>query len=442
MSLLWNRCLEELKYQVSDSVFSMWLRPLSVEEQGDTLFINVPNKHFNDFIQKKYLQQIQTLIQQLEPNRTIDVKLRIESINVDMLSTQSTIAVTDVKKTERTQSFQNIEQYFTFDQFVTGKATQLAYGICKETAQNLGQAKNNPLFLYGATGLGKTHLMQAVAHEIVKQGKHFFYFTSDKFVNQLISALKQNKVDEFKDKIKKADLLMIDDIHVIAGKPKSSAEFLLLLNDFLSCNKQVILASDKHPSALVEFDEYTKSRFLGGVSVAVEAPDLDVRIQILQKKAKLQAIVLPKDCAIFIAQHIVANVRQLEGAFNKVVVMSRLLNQPIHLEMVQMALKDSIAVRVQAVNMDNIRKVVAEFFDVSVKDLMGKKRVRQIARPRQIAMALARELTNQSYIEIGQSFGGRDHTTVMHACEKVQSLCETDTMFEKDYRALKLMLQT
>ena len=284
--------------------------------------------------------------------------------------------------------------------------------------------------------------MQAIAHEILKQGKSFYYFTSDKFVNQLVNSLRKQKIDEFKDKIKKADLLIIDDIHVIAGKQKSSEQFLLLLNDFMSKNKQVILASDKHPSALTDFDERLKSRLAWGVAVALEPPELETRIQILQKKSKAQEVILPKECAIFIAQHIIANVRELEGALNKVLAISRLLNQPIHLELVQMALKDLIAIRVQAVSMDNIRKVVAEFYDISVKDLMGKKRLRHIARPRQVAMSLARELTNNSFTEIGQSFGGRDHTTVMHACEKVQQLCGSDLMFDKDYRSLKLMLQT
>lgn len=450
MSVLWNKCVEELKYQISDNVFSMWIRPLSVTEQGDILYIHVPNKHFNDYIQKNYLEKIQTLVKEFEPNRLVEVKLHIESSSIEPIpsiieSDNLPVLETKFKSTEKTssfQAFQNIKPYFTFDQFVTGKTNQLAYGICKEIANNLGQTKHNPLFLYGATGLGKTHLMQAVAHETVKQQKSYYYFSSDKFISYLVNAIQQSRVDEFKDKIKKADLLVIDDIHVIAGKRKSSEEFLILFNDFIANNKQIILASDRHPSALVGFDEYTKSRFLGGVSVAVEPPELEVRIQILQKKAKLQACQLPKDCAIFVAQHMVTNVRELEGALHKIVTMSRVLEQPITLEMVQTALKDSIAIRVQAVSMDNIRKVVAQYYEVTVKDLMGKKRVRQIARPRQIAMALARELTNHSFIDIGQSFGGRDHTTVMHACETVQKLCQTDVNIQRDYQALKVMLQT
>ena len=442
---LWLKCVDELKYQVPDNIFTMWIRPLSASMHDNTMVVNVPNQYFASYVEKNHLSQIQTILHQLEPTLPIHVQIQIDKGNAitDAVSTQELgeQKVTLVKN-EQQRSFQYIDPHFTFDQFVTAKSNQIAYSICRETANNLGQSKNNPLFIYGATGLGKTHLMQAIAHEILKQGKSFYYFTSDKFVNQLVNSLRKQKIDEFKDKIKKADLLIIDDIHVIAGKQKSSEQFLLLLNDFMSKNKQVILASDKHPSALTDFDERLKSRLAWGVAVALEPPELETRIQILQKKSKAQEVNLPKECAIFIAQHIIANVRELEGALNKVLAISRLLNQPIHLELVQMALKDLIAIRVQAVSMDNIRKVVAEFYDISVKDLMGKKRLRHIARPRQVAMSLARELTNNSFTEIGQSFGGRDHTTVMHACEKVQQLCGSDLMFDKDYRSLKLMLQT
>nr|WP_312116081.1 chromosomal replication initiator protein DnaA [Moraxella sp. CTOTU47915] len=442
---LWLKCVDELKYQVPDNIFTMWIRPLSASMHDNTMVVNVPNQYFASYVEKNHLSQIQTILHQLEPTLPIQVQIQIDKGNAitDAVGTQDLgeQKVTLVKN-EQQRSFQYIDPHFTFDQFVTAKSNQIAYSICRETANNLGQSKNNPLFIYGATGLGKTHLMQAIAHEILKQGKSFYYFTSDKFVNQLVNSLRKQKIDEFKDKIKKADLLIIDDIHVIAGKQKSSEQFLLLLNDFMSKNKQVILASDKHPSALTDFDERLKSRLAWGVAVALEPPELETRIQILQKKSKAQEVNLPKECAIFIAQHIIANVRELEGALNKVLAISRLLNQPIHLELVQMALKDLIAIRVQAVSMDNIRKVVAEFYDISVKDLMGKKRLRHIARPRQVAMSLARELTNNSFTEIGQSFGGRDHTTVMHACEKVQELCVSDLMFDKDYRSLKLMLQT
>lgn len=444
-SSLWDRCVEKLHYQLPDNIFIMWIKPLVAVESENSLIINVPNQYFATYIEKNYLTLINEVLYQLEPTKTIAIQLQVDKVPMlqQEQGTSDNPSQTKIKQAKDSQrNFQQLDPNLVFDQFVTGKTNQIAYSVCKETASNLGASKNNPLFLYGGTGLGKTHLLQAVAHEILKQGKSFYYFTSDKFITHLVSAIQQRKIDEFKDKIKKVDLLIIDDVHVIAGKPKSSEEFLVLFNDFIGKNKQVILASDRHPSALTEFDERTKSRFSWGLSVALEPPELETRIQILQKKSKAQDVNLPKDCAIFIAQHIVANVRELEGALNKVMAMARLLNEPIQLDLVQMALKDLVAIRVQAVSMDNIRKVVAEFYDVSVKELMGKKRLRHIARPRQVAMALARELTNNSFTEIGQSFGGRDHTTVMHACEKVQELCQTDAVFDKDFRSLRLMLQT
>ncbi len=227
----------------------------------------------------------------------------------------------------------------------------------------------------------------------------------------------------------------------MAGKTKSSNEFLTLFADFTSGDKQLILASDRHPSQMTEFDERFRSRFSWGLTVAVDPPEIDTRVQILQKKAASYGMVLPKECALFIAQNVVSNVRRLEGALNQVFANANLTGAQITLEMVQYALKDIVAMRVQAVNMDNIRKIVAEYYDVTVKDIMGRKRTRSIARPRQIAMALSRELTGDSFPEIGQSFGGRDHTTVMHACDKVNELRAADPAFDKDYKTLALMLQ-
>lgn len=447
VSSLWTRCVEALKYQVPDNIFTMWIRPLSAYEQDSQLIVMVPNEYFATYVKKNHLEQIQALVTQLEPEKAIQVQVQIDKVISERvaepkLKTQDNISSTAETPKKNSASFQYLDPQFTFDQFVNGKSNQIAYSVCKEVAQNLGNVKHNPLFLYGATGLGKTHLMQAVAHEITKQGKTFYYFTSDKFVNQLVNALQHYKIDEFKEKIKKVDLLIIDDIHVIAGKQKTSVEFLNIFNEFISKNKQIILASNRHPTALTEFDDHIKSRFAVGLSIELEPPEIDTRIQILQKKAKLLGIVLPKECALFIAQHVVANVRELEGALNKVLTISRLSNEPIYLELVQKALKDVIAIRVQAISMDNIRKVVAEYYEVSVKDLMSKKRSRHIARPRQVAMALAREFTNNSYPEIGQSFGGRDHTTVMHACDKVKELCIIDPVFDTDYQSLRLMLQT
>lgn len=453
--LLWEKCLDELKYQVKDNVFTMWLRPLIAEFNGNILEVKAPNEYFVNEVNKDYLPLIiqavtkhshgeitQVIVRVANSNSVLDIQESNFSTSTLAQNTPSQFNDNESQKNiEDTKSLSYLNSNFTFDTFVTGKSNNLAYKACYELSKRNPQNRHNPLFIYGASGLGKTHLMHSVAHRYIKSNRTFYYFTSDKFVNQMVYALRMSKIDEFKKKIQKVDLLIIDDIHVLAGKTKTSTEFLSLFADFTSGDKQLILASDRHPAQLTEFDERFRSRLSGGLSVAVEPPELDTRVQILQKKSSLLGINLPKECALFIAQNVVSNVRRLEGALNQVVANANLTGAPISLEMVQYALKDIVAIRVQAVSMDNIRKVVAEYYNVSVKDLMGKKRTRSIARPRQIAMALSRELTKESFPDIGQSFGGRDHSTVMHACSKVDELRKEDPVLDKEYKALSMMLQ-
>ncbi len=446
--VLWKKCLNDLEYQVKGSIFTMWLRPLTAEVNKNTLIVKAPNDIFVEYIIDNFLEIITQLASKHSTNQIDSVS--VIDIRKDSLSKvvsnndsnqlniqESSIVLTNKKS----KSLNIIDPNFTFDTFVTGKSNNLAYKACYELTKKNPQNRHNPLFIYGPSGLGKTHLMHSVAHKYLKSNRTFYYFTSDKFVNQMVNSLRQKKIDEFKKKIKQVDLLIIDDIHVLAGKTKTITEFLSLFADFTSGDKQIILASDRHPAQLNEFDERFRSRLSGGLSVAIDPPELDTRVQILQKKASLSDIELPKDCALFIAQNVVSNVRRLEGALNQVIANASLTGVTIDLEMVQYALRDIIVQRFQSVSMDNIRKVVAEFYDVSVKDLMGKKRTRSIARPRQIAMALARELTGDSYPEIGQSFGGRDHSTVMHACDKVKKLRAEDLILDKEYKALAMMLQ-
>ena len=474
---IWDKCLNDLRYHVKDNVFTMWLRPLSAHQENNTLIILAPNDYFVTYIKKNHLEDIQQLVAKHSQGSIEEVIVRVDNAGRDIddsssLQSGSLFSEDNLSPTPSNHDFETIHHNnakadidanmrhaeavdsadakslnylnpdFTFETFVTGKSNNLAYKACYELGKRQSKNRHNPLFIYGPSGLGKTHLMHSVAHRYLKNNQTFYYFTSEKFINQLVYSLRNNKIEDFKKKIKKVDLLIVDDIHVLAGKTKSSNEFLTLFADFTSGDKQLILASDRHPSQMTEFDERFRSRFSWGLTVAVDPPEIDTRVQILQRKAASYGMSLPKECALFIAQNVVSNVRRLEGALNQVFANANLTGAPITLEMVQYALKDIVAMRVQAVNMDNIRKVVAEFYDISVKDLMGKKRLRHIARPRQVAMSLARELTNNSFTEIGQSFGGRDHTTVMHACEKVQQLCGSDLMFDKDYRSLKLMLQT
>lgn len=492
---LWDKCLDDLRYHVKDNVFTMWLRPLSAHQEAQTLVIRAPNDYFVSYIKKNHLDDIRQLVAKHSQDNIDEVVVRVDNIaQSDQSNEQDTIASnptssnaqannslfindnggssptllpTNKSAQSNNESLTlaaradagNNHQYaalidsadakslsylnpdFTFETFVTGKSNNLAYKACYELSKRQSKNRHNPLFIYGPSGLGKTHLMHSVAQRYLKNNRSFYYFTSEKFINQLVYSLRNNKIEDFKKKIKKVDLLIVDDIHVLAGKTKSSNEFLTLFADFTSGDKQLILASDRHPSQMTEFDERFRSRFSWGLTVAVEPPEIDTRVQILQRKAASFGMILPKECALFIAQNVVSNVRRLEGALNQVFANANLTGAPVTLEMVQYALKDIVAMRVQAVNMDNIRKVVAEYYDISVKDLMGRKRTRSIARPRQIAMALSRELTGDSYPDIGQSFGGRDHTTVMHGCEKVAQLRAEDPTVDKDYKALAMMLQ-
>lgn len=459
---LWDRCLNDLRYQLKENEFTMWLRPLSAKVVGDKLELLAPNQYFVSHVQENHFNAIEQLVKQHSNGEISQVVIQVESsvqqpprdlVDNPTAGGQYSVsqpssppvgmesAVNEASQMGSDKSLSYINPYFTFETFVSGKSNMLAYKACLELGKKQSQNRHNPLFLYGASGLGKTHLMHSVAHKYLKIGKTFYYFSSEKFINQLVYALRNQKIEQFKRKIKRVDLLIIDDVHVLAGKSKSSSEFLSLFADFMVEGKQVILASDRHPSQMTEFDERFRSRFSSGLAVGIEPPEMETRMQILQKKATLSGIELPKECALFIAQNVVSNVRRLEGALNQVVANANLTGNPIDLDMVQYALKDVIAIRSQAVSMDNIRKVVAEYYDVSVKDLMSKKRTRSIARPRQIAMALARELTKDSFPDIGQSFGGRDHTTVMHACEKVAQLRSEDPVLDKEYKALSMTLQ-
>lgn len=461
---LWDRCLNDLRYQLKENEFTMWLRPLSAKVVGDKLELLAPNQYFVTHVQENHFAAIEQLAKQHSNGEISQVVIKVES-SVQPSPQDSTVDrntsnghhnrgsasmtqgldsegnLSDAAQMASDKSLSYINPYFTFETFVSGKSNMLAYKACQELGKKQSQNRHNPLFLYGASGLGKTHLMHSVAHKYLKIGKTFYYFSSEKFINQLVYALRNQKIEQFKRKIKRVDLLIIDDVHVLAGKNKSSSEFLSLFADFMVEGKQVILASDRHPSQMTEFDERFRSRFSSGLAVSIEPPEMETRMQILQKKASLSGVELPKECALFIAQNVVSNVRRLEGALNQVVANANLTGNPIDLDMVQYALKDVIAIRSQAVSMDNIRKVVAEYYDVSVKDLMSKKRTRSIARPRQIAMALARELTKDSFPDIGQSFGGRDHTTVMHACDKVAQLRSEDPVLDKEYKALSMTLQ-
>ena len=326
----------------------------------------------------------------------------------------------------------------------------MAYNACLELSKKIGQEKNSSIdnhlvFIYGSSGLGKTHLMHAVAHRYQKAGLCYCYFTKDQFFKVTIDAMRggDGRIDGLIKRICRADLLIVDDVHLINNKngPKVSQLLMTLFGEFTKGNKCLILASDKPPAQMANFDGRFLSRFSSGLTAAIEPPDIETRMQILQKKASIMNMDLPKECALFIAQNIPPDVRRLEGALNQVQANAAIVGDKIDLRLVRHALKDRIEAKARAVNAENIKDVVAEYYGIAQKDLIGKKRTRTIARPRQMAMALIRELTQDSFPEIGQAFGGRDHTTVMHACEKISQLCQTDPNIQKDYQSLMATLE-
>lgn len=460
--MLWTDCLNRLRQELSGNVFTMWIRPLVAEELDDTLRLYAPNPYWTRYIQEHHLELISILAEQLSEGRVRKVEILVDSRPGAILSASeqpaTTIAALEAApvvapaprpKKEKEDSGKNsrkrqLNPLFTFSLFVEGRSNQMAAETCRKVLTQLGASQHNPLFLYGPTGLGKTHLMQAVGNALLqaKPNARVMYMTAESFVQDFVSSLQQGKVEEFKKNCRSLDLLLVDDIHLLAGKEASLVEFFYTFNALLDESKQIILTSDRYPKELTELDPRLVSRFSWGLSVGVEPPDIETRIEILLKKAENTGVDLPRNCALFIAQQVVANVRELEGALNKVVAISRFKGTPIDLDVVRESLKDVLAIRARTISTENIQRVVSEYFRIPLKELVGPKRTRIYARPRQLAMGLARELTGDSFPEIGMAFGGRDHSTVMHACEKVQSLREEDPIFNEDYKNLQRLLQS
>ena len=457
--MLWTDCLTRLRQELSGNVFTMWIRPLIAEELNDTLRLYAPNPYWTRYIQEHHLELISILAEQLSEGRVCKVEILVDSRPGAILSASEQPATTTAaletapivkpKKEKEELSHKNnrkrlLNPLFTFSLFVEGRSNQMAAETCRKVLTQPGASQHNPLFLYGPTGLGKTHLMQAVGNALLqaKPNARVMYMTAESFVQDFVKSLQQGKVEEFKKNCRSLDLLLVDDIHLLAGKEASLVEFFYTFNALLDESKQIILTSDRYPKELTELDPRLVSRFSWGLSVGVEPPDIETRIEILLKKAESNDVDLPRNCALFIAQQVVANVRELEGALNKVVAISRFKGTPIDLDVVRESLKDVLAIRARTISTENIQRVVSEYFRIPLKEMIGPKRTRIYARPRQLAMGLARELTGDSFPEIGMAFGGRDHSTVMHACEKVQNLREEDPIFNEDYKNLQRLLQS
>lgn len=439
---LWQMCLEHLKAEVPELDFNLWLRPLKPRLDGGHLVLLAINDKFISRVNGKYLQSINQIL--LRANTGLLAKVQMES--TPKSSSQGSSKRIKSKSRAKIEESYAINDDCTFENFVRGKANQLAYKVCLEIAKRAGQESlvGNLLFIHGSSGLGKTHLMQAVAHRYQKAGFSYCYFTKDHFFQTAIQAMRggDGGVDDLAKRIGRADLLMIDDVHMINEKngPKVSQFLMTLFEVFTKGDKRLILASDRPPAQMQDFDTRFLSRFAGGLTVSIEPPEIEMRVEILQKKAAALQLDLPRDCALLIAKNAPADIRSLEGALNQVRANAMLTDGEIDLNLVSLAIRDHVEARARAVSAESIRDVVAKYYDISVKDLLGKKRSQNIVRPRQMAMALVRELTCDSFPEIAVGFG-RDHSTVIHACQQIKQLRLSEPVLERDYQALMATLR-
>ena len=442
-SSLWEKCLSHLEGELSVQQLNTWLRPLQAIETDNTLRLLAPNAYVQAWVQEQLEHTINDLLGNLSQGKVHRIQIEVGTHSVEETTEPEKTTARAPRPNSNTSKAEPalgspMNPLFTFDSFVEGKSNQIARAGSLHVAEAPGTSGYNPLFLYGGTGLGKTHLMLAVGNQIKKNNPkaRVMYLSSERFVQDMITSLRNNVIDQFKANYRNVDALLIDDIQFFAKKERSQEEFFYTFNNLLEGQRQIILTCDRFPKEVENLDERLQSRLGWGLTVAIEPPELETRVAILIKKSQQNLIELPEDVAFFIAKRIRSNVRDLEGALQRVLAYSRFTRQPLSIDMAQEALKDLIALHQKLVTLESIQKTVAEYFKIRVSDLLSKKRTRSIARPRQIAMALAKVLTNHSLPEIGEAFGGRDHTTVLHACRKVAELLETDSRIAEDHRNL------
>ena len=435
-STLWNQCLRVLQVEVPEQQFNTWIRPLQAVDDDALLRLLAPNRFVVDWLKQHYMERILELVD--DNGDSIEVSLEVGSREAKVQASAPVPEAPAPAVIKRRQSQTPIEsrlnKTFTFESFVEGKSNQLARAAASQVGENPGKSYN-PLFIYGGVGLGKTHLMHAIGNAMLKNnpGARVSYVHSERFVGDMVRGLQHNTISEFKRSYRSLDALLIDDIQFFAGKERSQEEFFHTFNALLEGQRQIILTCDRYPKEVAGLEERLKSRFGWGLTVAIEPPELETSVAILMSKASAEGVELPEEVAFFIAKRIRSNVRELEGALRRVIANYRFTGRDIDLEFAKEALRDLLAVQDRLVSIENIQKTVAEYFKIRVGDLLSKKRTRSIARPRQFGMALAKELTNHSLPEIGDAFGGRDHTTVLHGCRRIEALRETDKRIDDDY---------
>jgi len=431
---VWNRCVRQLRSDLSEQQFNTWIRPLQAVENNLSLTLLAPNHFVVDWVNANCINKINDLIRTEKAYEDIAI-----SVEVGTRNAEPPVADAFNDRTPPRSRFigGKLNPEHTFDRFVEGKSNQLARAAAMQVGQNPGSAYN-PLFIYGGVGLGKTHLMQSVGNLILdtRPEAQVAYVHSEKFVGDMVKALQHNTINEFKRAYRSLDALLIDDIQFFAGKERSQEEFFHTFNALLEGQQQVILTCDRYPKEVDGLEERLKSRFGWGLTVAIEPPELETSVAILMSKAVAARVDLPEEVAFFVAQRIRSNVRELEGALRRVIATSAFTGKPITLEFAKDALKDLLALQEKLVTIDNIQKTVAEYYKIRIADLLSKSRRRSITRPRQVAMSLAKELTTHSLPEIGDAFGGRDHTTVLHACRRIKELRNIENRIREDYQNL------
>lgn len=472
MENFWPTCLSRLEQELSSQQFNTWIKPLYAEIEGNSVRLVAPNRFVMQWVKERFLKKIEQFARDLkltdieidftitnnetdaeaknltqkstsktETNQNVAHKSsannKIELLESKVMNT-FTQAKTSIKKSNgSSKNISGLNSDFNFSNYVTGRANQLARAAAIQVAENPGNAYN-PLFIYGGVGLGKTHLLQAIGNELKQHNPDakIRYLHAERYVSDVVKAYEHKAFDEFKRQYHSLDLLLIDDIQFFAKKTRTQEEFFYAFNSLIEEKKQIVITCDTYPKEIIDVDERLRTRFSWGLTVAVEPPELEMRVAILLKKAEAVHLKLPEDVAFFIAKQIRSSVRELEGALNRIIAMAKFTGHAIDVHLAKDALRDLIAVRGRQVTMENIQKTVADYYKIKVAEMYSKKRTRNFARPRQIAMALSRELTNHSFPEIGEAFGGRHHTTVMHACDEVDLLRQNDPTFTRDFSFL------
>ena len=453
----WQHCLNRLGGDIPPQQFNTWIRPLVAEWHETGLVLAAPNRFIRDFVAEKYLSLMTTYLMDVVPPASAQVSVTVSAAQKPAQApavrpVDRGAEVAGVRQVEAPAarpapaaliSPSNLVEGYTFERFVEGKSNQLALAAAQQVAEHPGLSYN-PLFLYGGVGLGKTHLMHAVGNAMRRRNPDakIVYLHSERFVADMVKALQLNAINDFKRFYRSVDALLIDDIQFFANKDRSQEEFFHTFNALLEGGQQMILTCDRYPKEIEGVEERLKSRFGWGLTVAVEPPDLETRVAILMKKAEQSHITLAPDAAFFIAQRIRSNVRELEGALKRVIASANFTGRPFDIDLIKDSLKDLLALQDKQVSLDNIKRKVAEYYKIKVADLMSKRRNRSVARPRQVAMAMAKELTHHSLPEIGDAFGGRDHTTVLHACRKIKELRDVSPDISEDYQNLLRALTT